>query len=187
MNEGKYWCKKGEEIMKHLKKILVCIFAVCLLIGCKANINEGLELLEAEKYKEAIACFEKDIAEERNLDEAYRGIGIAKYELGEYTASLEAFENALKNEASENATMCALMGASHLQLGELEAALENYANALKQEDLSAELKQEILFNEIAIYQELGDWDIVKEKVESYVKSYPDDERLDKTVEFLESR
>ncbi len=175
--------------MKYLKKIALSILigATFLLGGCKANINDGLELLEAEKYVEAIVCFEKDIAEEKNLDEAYRGIGIAKFELGEYELSVEAFENALKNEAEESATIYALIGAGYLNLDDYENTLENYTKALKQEDCSAEIKQEILFNEIAIYQEMGEWDTVKEKVESYVKSYPDDDRLDKTVEFLESR
>ncbi len=175
--------------MNRLKKmtLTVLIGAMCLLVGCKSNINDGLELLEAKKYEEAIACFEKDIAEEKNLDEAYRGIGVAKFELGEYELSAEAFENALKNEAEVNATIYVLMGASYLKLDNYEQALDNYAKALKQEDCSAEMKQEILFNEIAIYQEIGDWDTVKEKVESYVESYPDDDRLDKTVEFLESR
>ena len=50
-----------------------------------------------------------------------------------------------------------------------------------------ELKQENAFNEIAIYQELGEWDIVKEKAEAYVSEYPDDERMDKTMEFLKTR
>ena len=49
------------------------------------------------------------------------------------------------------------------------------------------MKQEILFNESAMYQEFGEWEIVKEKVASYVENYPDDTRMDKIVEFLETR
>ena len=70
---------------------------------------------------------------------------------------------------------------------EYEIALDYYAKALKMEDCTEEMKQEILYNEIAAYQELGDWDTLKEKVASYVESYPDDDRMDKTAEFLETR
>ena len=74
-----------------------------------------------------------------------------------------------------------------MQLNEYEEALKFYGQALNMTDCTGEMKQEILFNEIAIYQELGDWEVVKEKVSAYVEAYPDDERMDKTVEFLETR
>ena len=73
-----------------------------------------------------------------------------------------------------------------MHLGELDEALALYQQALELE-CPEEMKQEILFNEIAIYQEFGEWEIVKEKVASYVENYPDDTRMDKTVEFLETR
>ncbi len=175
--------------MKKLKKTVIGLMVgvICLLAGCKANINEGLELLEAKKYEEAIVCFEQDIKEGKNLDEAYRGVGIAQFELGAYEASIKALEQALENEAEESAAIYALLGADYLCVEEYEKALENYARALLQEDCSAELEQEILFNEIAVCQEMGEWDTVKEKAEFYVKQYPEDERMEKTMEFLESR
>lgn len=165
----------------------VLLVAACLMMGCTTNIKDGITFLEEEKYEEAIACFEKDIAEKKNLDEAYRGMAIAQYELGEYSDAIDSFENALKNETEETATIYSLMAASCLQMEEYENALDYYAKALKMEDCTEELKQEILYNEIAAYQELGAWDTVKEKVASYVERYPDDERMDKTAEFLETR
>ena len=125
--------------------------------------------------------------EQKNLREAYRGMGIAQYELGDYSAAVDAFKNALENETEKTATIYNLMGASYMQLNEYEEALDFYAQALSMEDCTEEMKQEILFNEIAIYQQLGNWKTVKEKVSAYVEAYPDDERMDKTVEFLETR
>ena len=48
--------------------------------------------MEEEKYEAAIECFEKDIAEKKNLGEAYRGMGIAQYELEDYEAAIDSFE-----------------------------------------------------------------------------------------------
>lgn len=172
--------------MKKSRWILLFVIST-MLLGCKANIKDGITYLEEEKYEAAMDCFEKDIAEKKNLGDAYRGMGIAQYELGDYAAAVDAFQNALKNETKKTATIYNLMGASCLQLNQYEEALDYYAKALKMEDCTEELKQEILFNEIAIYQELSDWDTLKEKVSAYVENYPEDGRMDKTVEFLETR
>ena len=170
------------------KRILsLLIVMVCLFTGCASNIKDGVALLEEEKYEEAIACFEKDIAKEKNLGEAYRGIAIAQYELGDYYAALDSFANALANEEEATATIYSLMAASCLKVEEYWLALGCYEDALEMDDCTEEMKQEILYNEIAIYQEMGEWDIVKEKTLAYVEAYPDDMRMNKTVEFLETR
>ena len=172
--------------MKRVGMGLILLIAV-LLVGCASNIKDGITHLEEENYQAAVECFEKEIMEQKNLSEAYRGMGIAQYELGDYSAAVDAFKNALENETEKTATIYNLMGASHMQLNEYEEALDFYVQALSMEDCTEEMKQEILFNEIAIYQELGNWKTVKEKVSAYVEAYPDDERMDKTVEFLETR
>ena len=158
-----------------------------LLVGCANYMKDGLELLQAGNYEEAIISFQTEIAEEKNLDEAYRGVGIAYFELEDYSAAAEAFEKALANEAEETASIYQLLGVSYLQLDEYDKALENYGKALNMEDCTEEMRQEVLFNEIAIYQIKSDWDTLKEKVSEYVAAYPDDDRMDKTAEFLETR
>ena len=172
--------------MKKFRWILLGVAAM-LVVGCGANVSKGIELLEEEKYEEAIKYFEKDIEKEKNLAEAYRGLGMAKYELGEYEEAVEALENASKNQTLKNATFYSLMADSYMQVGEYERALAYYSKAAMREEITPELKQENAFNEIAIYQELGEWDIVKEKAEAYKKAYPDDTRIEKTLEFLETR
>lgn len=166
--------------------MVLCLGTV-LMMGCASNISKGLEMLNEEKYEEAIPYFEKDIEKGKNLGEAYRGLGLARYELGEYEAAVEALEKASENKTEKNATFYSLMADSYLQVGEYERALAYYSKASNREDLTPELKQENAFNEIAIYQELGEWDIVKEKAGAYVTEYPDDERMDKTMEFLKTR
>lgn len=172
--------------MKKSRWILLFVIP-SMLLGCKANIKDGITYLEEEKYESAIECFEKDIAEKKNLGDAYRGMGIAQYELEDYYAAIDSFENALANKEQPTATIYTLMATCHLQVEEYEIALDYYTKALKLEDCTEELKQEILFNEIAIYQELGDWETLKEKVKVYAEKYPEDDRMDKTAEFLETR
>lgn len=172
--------------MKKSRWILLFVIS-SMLLGCKANIKDGITYLEEGKYEAAIECFKKDITEEKNLGDAYRGMGIAQYELKDYHAAIDSFENALANKEQPTATIHTLMATCHLQVEEYENALDQYKKALKMEDCTEELKQEILFNEIAIYQELGDWETLKEKVKVYAENYPEDERMDKTAEFLETR
>lgn len=172
-----------------MKKIRLALLLMIssLLLGCAANIKDGIAFLEEENYEAAIECFEKDIAEKKNLGDAYRGMAIAQYELGDFYAAIDNFQHAMANKEEATATIYSLMAASYLQVEEYEIALDYYAKALEMEDCTKEMKQEILFNEIAIYQELSDWDTLKEKVSAYVENYPDDDRMDKTAEFLETR
>ena len=172
--------------MKKIKTITIVMLAM-LMMGCNTNLKDGVAYLQEEKYEEAIACFELEIAEGKKLTEAYRGMAISYFELENFQAAVEYFELLLADEdAEKTAALYAMKAASHLQLKQLDAALSSYQEALKL-DCTEEMKQEILFNEISIYQEYGEWDTVKEKVAAYVESYPDDTRMDKTVEFLETR
>ena len=176
-----------------MKKIrmIVAIMLTSLLMGCSTNLKDGVAYLEEGKYEEAVSAFQKAIEECKYGEQAYRGVGIAYFEMGDYEKALGYFKTAFSFKESgedfeETASIYAMKAGCHLHLGELEEALALYQDALALE-CTEEMKQEILFNEIAIYQELGNWDMVKEKVAAYVESYPDDARMDKTVEFLETR
>lgn len=172
--------------MKRVRLALLILVAG-LLAGCANYMKDGLELLQSGDYEKAIASFQNEIAEEKNTDEAYRGIGIAYFELEDYSAAVEAFKNALANGAEETASIYQMLGVSYLKQDDYENALENYNKALEMEDCTDEMRQEILFNEIAIYELQSEWDLLKEKVAAYVEAYPEDDRMDKTAEFLETR
>jgi len=172
-----------------MRKIKLCtlVLAACFCMGCSSNLKDGISFLEEGKFEEAIECFQEDVENEKRLDEAYRGLGIAYFELEDYEKAMEAFEGAVKNETEESSILYSLMGASSLHLENYEDALEYYEKALEEKDCTEELKQEILYNMISIYEKMGDWDTVKEKVEAYVEAYPEDTSLEKTIEFLETR
>lgn len=170
-----------------MKKIVGLFVLLLLVTGCAGNIKDGVALLEEGNYEMAVEAFEKDVKKERNLDEAYRGLGIAYFELADYVAAVQAFELAMKYETKETAVFCCLLGASYLETDECDKALDAYERALSCKDLTEELEQEIQFNLIAVYENMANWDAAKKQMDKYVKKYPDDSRVEKEAEFLETR
>lgn len=170
------------------KEVLAVVLTVVFVFtGCTNHIKSGIELLEKGNYDEARMTFQQDIENGKNLDEAYRGFGIACFELEEYEEALEAFELALEKETEETATLFSMMGACYMETGEYEKALDIYTKALSMEDISEEIQQEIQYNLIAVYENMADWDAAKKQMKSYKKAYPDDERIEKEADFLETR
>ena len=167
-----------------LTSILIGVF---VLTGCTDNIESGLNSLEAEKYEEAKGFFQKEIEEGDHLDEAYRGLGIACFELETYEEAIEAFECAVEHEAERTATLYSMMGACYMETGAYEKALDVYTKALTLKDIRADLKQEIQYNLIAVYESMSDWDAAKEQMRAYREAYPDDNRVEKEADFLETR
>ena len=170
-----------------MKKIISLIALLVLLTGCAGSMKNGVALLEEGKYDAAVEAFQKNIKNKRNLDEAYRGLGIAYFELEDYEAAVEAFELALEHETKETAVCCSFLGASYLETGDYDKALDVYERGLACKDLTEELEQEIQLNLIVVYERMGNWDAAKKQMDKYVEKYPDDNRVDKEAEFLETR
>jgi tetratricopeptide (TPR) repeat protein len=172
--------------MKKTAIIVILILSI-FLVGCTNNVTEGVVLLEAEKYEEAKEMFQKDIEREKRLDEAYHGKGIACFELGEYEEAANAFLKALEHGEKETPSIYGFVGACYMEMGEYEKALDTYEKALSMEKITEELKQEIEFNKIAAYEYLGNWEAAKKQMDKYVKAYPNDDRVEKEADFLETR
>lgn len=169
------------------KSIIGIMILTMLLCGCSSHLEDGVLLLEEGKYEEAITSFEAQIEKEKQLDEAYRGIAIANYELGNYEVVVENFEKALENEAKETVAMYHLMASACMECEDFENAIKYYDKVLAMEDCTDEIKKEILFNKISIYEGWADWESAKEAVNTYLELYPDDERVIKEAEFLQTR
>ena len=65
--------------------------------------------------------------------------------------------------------------------------MDVYTKALSLKDIRADLKQEIQYNLIAVYESMSDWDAAKEQMRAYREAYPDDNRVEKEADFLETR
>lgn len=170
------------------RKLLLGILAVTLCLnGCSSNIRDGVALLEDGKYEEAISVFQLEVAEEKNLDEANRGMAIAYYELENYTEAVNYFSEALTQGAEETASLHQLMATSYMQMEDYENAVAHYDLVLGMEDCTEEMKQEALFNRVVAFEKMSDWDSAREAVQTYLEIYPDDERAIKESDFLKTR
>ena len=74
-----------------------------------------------------------------------------------------------------------------MQLGNAKAALNYYNLGTACEDCSEEMLQEMRFNEIAAYEQCGEWENAKAKLADYVTDYPEDARAAKEAEFFETQ
>ena len=180
--------RRVNEVKRCLGKMLLAASLAVLITGCGKNASEdGVKLLEEGKYKEAVKEFEQAVEDDVNIGDAYRGIGIAKWEQEDYEGAREAFKNALENGAKKMGTLYNFIGTCELRLGNPESALNYYNLGLASEDISKELKREMEYNEIAAYEAMEDWESAKVKLEAYTEAYPDDEKAAKELEFLNTR
>ena len=69
--------------------------------------------------------------------------------------------------------------------GSYDSALENISKGL--EDASTEEMQDLLFNEIVVYEKKLDFSTALSKMQEYIKMFPDDENAAKELTFLQSR
>lgn len=179
-------------MQKYRKKSLVLItmllLACSMLTGCgDKSLEEGLELLESGDYEASVDKFKEAAEKDKNAGEAYRGIGIAKWELGQYEAARNAFQSALENDAKKTATIYNFLGNCEMQLGNAKEALNYYNLGMSLEDCSEEMLQEMKYNEIAAYEQCGEWENAKAKLSEYTAAYPDDAKAAKEAEFFETQ
>lgn len=174
--------------MKKLQRVLVLLLVSVMLTGCIGNpYRAGIKSLEKGEYAEAVVSFNEAIEEEKNLADSYRGLGIALWETEDYQGALDAMEHALEQGTEENVTIHSILGNCAMQTEDYQKAAEHYEAALSMEDISEELKKEIMYNLIAAYEYAGNVDKAKEKLEEYIAEYPDDESALREAEFLETR
>lgn len=173
--------------MRKYKLILSVLIGSIVLTGCANPSEKGVEYLENGQYKEAEEQFEKAVDKDRGVGDAYRGIGIARWELEDYKGAREAFKEALDNGAKKNASIYNLLGSCEMELKNPQGALSYYRLALTAGDGSEALTQEVRFNIIAAYEQLEDWESAEAELADYIKAYPDDEKALKEAEFLKTR
>lgn len=174
--------------MKRIRTMLSLVIMALYLVGCAGNPSEkGVEYLENGQYNEAIEQFEKAVEAEVNVGDAYRGIGIAKWEQADYEGARDAFENALNNGAQKTGTLYNFLGSCELRLQNPVMAQNYFRIGIELEDSSVELVQEMRYNMIVAYEQSEDWESAKTALREYVADYADDTDAQKELEFLETR
>lgn len=181
------------------KRVLVLLTAaVCFLSGCANYVKDGTELLEQGEYEEAIAEFEQALDDEKESAEAYRGIGMAYYEMQDYEQAMQNLQQALALGCVETPVIYNLIGISAMNLEDYDSALDAFSKgtALPETGEAAdsdetvdysETIREMKYNQIVCYEKKLDWDNAETAAEAYVNAYPDDAEAQKELEFLRSR
>ncbi|MEG0354127.1 MAG: tetratricopeptide repeat protein [Lachnospiraceae bacterium] len=180
--------------MKEIIKIMVlAIVSSLLMVGCRP-LQDGTELLQECKYEEAIESFDTTIEKWGENDkkklqvaEAYRGKGIAYWEMGNYEKAKEAFQTALAKGTEKTGTIYNFIGICEMKAGNFTEALNQFNQGLACEGNQPELIQEMEFNQVSAYEELRDWPNAKAKIAEYITKYPDDADGAKEAQFLETR
>ena len=157
------------------------------LTGCSGSVEKGLEYLEAGEFESAAEEFQAAAKKDKDAAEAFRGLGIAKWEMEDYEGARDAFKSALDNGADKTGTLYNFIGCCDLRLGDPSSALNYFTLGISQEGNSKELLQEMKFNVIAAYEGMEDFESAKTKLKEYLEEYPDDEQAQKEMTFLETR
>ena len=168
--------------MKKIKALLVVVCTGVLLTACGNPSQKGVEYLEDGKYDQAIEQFEQAVDKKKNVGDAYRGIGIAKWEKKDYKGARKAFKKALENDAEKTGTIYNMIGNCDLKLGKAKEALNYYNLGLAQEDSGKKMKKEMQYNIIVAYEQMEDWESAKVKLEEYLENYPNDKSAKKEAE-----
>lgn len=141
----------------------------------KAYIQLGME-------KEAIDSLEKSIKKGNNQAIFYLG---TVYELkSDYETALTYYK---QYQEKKGLTFGEYQSVSYcmIQAGDLEGAVA--LNESLQKDAGRQEVQNLLFEQILLYEKACDYEMARQKAESYVEKYPEDEEGLHEYEFLKSR
>lgn len=176
------------------RKLILAAFAASLLMGCSNPNEEGMAALKEGNYQEAITAFQEMTAKEiqnedvkKKVSDAYRGMGMAYWELEDYEQCKENYLSALELGTEQTGTLYNFLGVCDMKLGQYESAITYFDKGLVLEEAGSELAKEMEFNQVSAYEALKDWENAKKKIASYIEKYPDDEVAAKEAEFLKTR
>lgn len=104
--------------------------------------------------------------------------------LGDYNYASSIYAGYAENDQSK-AEIYNQLGLCRMKMGEYESALEAFQAAMNIEDNG--MMQSLKFNEIVTYEYMRDYKTAAALMNSYLRSYPDDETAKREYEFLQTR
>ncbi len=151
------------------------------------NKQQSYQLAEVKYYQkdyEGALTILKDIASERK--ESYRLMGDVYYMEKDYKKAIDNYLLFIGDKAQTVSSTCYLnLSSCYIALKEYEQAQSYVKLGLNAADKIS--SKELQYNEILIYEQLGDFNSAYEKAKEYVKTYPDDENMKREYEFLSTR
>lgn len=149
-------------------------------------IAYGMSLIKTDEIKKAIQQFDKAILDKENKivlennKKAYRGKGIAYYQINQYGKAIKAFDEALKIRelADWNQDILSYKADAENQSGKYDLAVQSYTELIKQgkKDADIYIKRGRMHQRLGNNKEaLSDYDkaisLNKNKYEYYIEKY----------------
>lgn len=107
------------------------------------------------------------------------------WQMGNEDYAVTLYQSYLTQEDPQHQSAYAKVAAFQMKQGDYDAALSTLEAGIALGDDGS--LQELLADEIAVYEQKGDFETAKLKAESYLESYPNDEAAAREYEFLRSR
>ena len=148
-----------------------------------SSYDEGRLHFYLGNYTNARNCFEQARSEGNRTEEVLLFLGQSYEALNDRAYALTLYGEYVANNPS--AAIYNQMGLCYAQMGDYENALLSFEAGLAVEGNS--YKQELSYNRVVAYENLGDFASAKKYMEEYLKLYPDDEVAQREYEFLQTR
>ena len=133
-------------------------------------------------YSKAYQALEE--AKNQTGIEAYLYLGKAYEATGDYNYASSVYNSYLAKNTGDGRIYNQL-GICEMQKGQYAKALDAFQKGLKIGDKT--MQQSLQFNEIAAYEHMGEFKKATVLMETYLKTYPDDEKAQREYEFLKTR
>lgn len=146
------------------------------------NYEKGRICYYLEDYENARTYLEK--ARDDGGYEAVLFLGKTYETLGDNNYAVSVYNTYLDN-AGPNPQVLNQLGLCRIQTGDYDGALNAFQRALNIEDNG--MMQVLKMNEIIAYEKLGNYKNAAVLMESYLKTYPDDEEARREYAFLNTR
>lgn len=146
------------------------------------NYEKGRICYYLEDYDNARTYLEK--ARDNSGYEAVLFLGKTYETLGDNNYAISVYNTFLEN-GNANQQVLNQLGLCRMEAGDYEGALSAFQTAMNIEDNG--MMQTLKMNEIIAYERLGEYKQASVLLESYLKTYPDDEAAQREYTFLKTR
>lgn len=116
---------------------------------------------------------------------SYFYLGELSRENGDYAGALENYKAYLDNNNFVNSAIYNQMSVCSMEVGDYDGALEYIEKGMLVS--TPEQAKTLRHNEVAVYEKRQDYEGAYEKAAEFLKDYPDDERMKREFEFLDTR
>ena len=160
----------------------------------KLNFYDIIKILNYEErliiilyYMEDYSNAQKELTEAVNQKstEGMLLLGMVYRAQGDTSNARSMYQQYVSADGSDPAKGYNGLSLCDMDDGSYDSALENISKGL--EDASTEEMQDLLFNEIVVYEKKLDFSTALSKMQEYIKMFPDDENAAKELTFLQSR